>query len=479
MSRQVARDEIRQLGRNTFAGYCTLMRSGYRVYPHLAPINAAIEDIAAGRLTRVIAAMPPRHGKSYTFSENGPAYVSGRNPGIKFMQGAYGADLAEDFGRAVRSQMQSPMFRQLFGFGVSQHVRAAGHFRTIGEGSYVAGGINSPFVGRGANWFHIDDPFKTRKEAESQTYRQQVIDWLQAVVYDRLEDFDDGRSNILTICATRWHPEDLSGWVFKHLADEGFVYIALPAVVNAAGARCAPDEPGAVPCFPEKYSLERYARIKRVTGSYEWEAKWQQNPRPKGGGIFELDWFRRYRVLPRVVYKVHSWDTAQKNELTSAYSVCEYWQTAAGRHYLVDVDRKRLQYPELKRRVIALAERDNPDEIMIEDKASGISLIQDLRKETRLPIHAVEPEADKVTRAFGESALIESGLVSLPESAPFLADFESEIEGFPGTTFSDQVDSMTQYLARHRNRSDGFAFARTGHRDSAGVTSGSGFGRTG
>lgn len=473
-------ERAHELGRATFPGFCSVVRPHYRPFPHQAPLAALIEDILHGRVTRAIVSEPPRHGKSYTLAETGPAYVYGNEPRLKFMQGAYGADLAQDFGRSVRTIMQSPLYRALFGFGVSPYVTAADHFDTERGGKYLSGGVNSPFTGWGANWFHIDDPIKTRREAESQTYRKQVTDWLQGVVYDRLEDFDDGRSNILTVCATRWHIEDLSGWLRKHMADEGWVFISLPAVVDRHGVRCDPEDPGAIPLFPEKYSLERYARIKAAVGSYEWDSKWQQNPTPLKGGIINLDWFRRYTTLPRVAYKVHSWDTAQKTELTSAYSVCGSWHTAAGRHYLVDVYREKLQYPDLKRTVISLAENDHPDEVMIEDKASGIQLIQDLRQNTRLPIIAVEPEADKLTRAFGQSALIESGLVFLPETASWLPDFESEIRAFPAGDFADQVDQMTQYLARHRNRADGFAFASTGSRASAGVsTSGGGFARTG
>lgn len=455
------------------------MRANYRVYPHLAPVNAAIEDIAAGRLNRVIFAMPPRHGKTYTVSEMAPAWMMGLNRGMKFMQGSYGSDLARDAGRAVRDQMQSILFREIFGFGLSPNVTAADYFRTVDEGSYKAGGINSPFVGFGANWFNIDDPFKTRRDAESSTFRKQVIDWLQAVVYDRLENFDDGRDNILTVPATRWHPEDLSGWLRKNMADEGWVYISLPAVVDALGNRCDPSEPGAIPLFPEKYSLERYARIKQAIGSYEWDAKWQQNPTPLMGGVINLDWFNEFENLPRTSEVVQSWDTANKDNLTSAYSVCQTWHTSAGRYYLDRLYRDKLQYPDLKKAAISLAERDNPGAVLIENKASGIQLIQDLRRDTSIPVIAIEPESDKVVRAFGQSGLIEAGIVFLRKHAPWRPDFDSEVRGFPGGDFADQIDSLTQFLKWARTRSGAFSFASTGRRDSADLGAGGGFASTG
>jgi len=480
MNPQERRSQLAYMGRHSYAGFCSLMRPTYRPFAHLAPINASIEDIARHRLTRVIYAMPPRWGKSYSVSETAPAYVYGHNPNMKFMQGAYGSSLAEQFGRSTRSLMQKPAYKQVFGFGVSPSVSAVLNFHTEADGKYLGGGVDSPFIGFGGNWINIDDPIKSRRDAESPTYRKHVIDWLQGTLWDRLEDFENGSPNVFTICATRWHLEDLSGWVLKNLRDEGFIYIVIPACVNSKGQRCNPDDDDARSNFPEKYPLERLRKIKRAIGSYEWEAKWQQNPQPLSGGVIKLDWFMRFTTPPRVAYTVHSWDTANKEEVSSAYSVCGTWKTAAGRHYQTNVFREKMEYPALKRTVISLAERDNPDEIMIEDKASGIQLIQDLRKETSLPIIAIEPEADKLTRAINQSPLIEAGLVYLPDQAAWLPDYESEIRAFPAGDYADQVDQLTQYLCRHRNRSDGFAFARTGARDSAGVGVGSGgFQRTG
>lgn len=474
-------EEITAFARSSYIGYCSVMRPKFKVLNHLVPVNRALQDVMDGRLTRLIVAMPPRWGKSFGISETFPAAMFSQNPTLKYMQAAYGQPLAAKFGREVRGQMQGALFKELFGHGVARDVSASQLFETTAGGMYLADGIGGSFTGFGSNVFGIDDPIKNRAEAESAAYRRQVTDFIQGVAYDRLENFSDGREPIIMVAATRWHVEDLTGWLRKNMPDEGWIYIALPAVTNSQGARCGIDDPDAVSQFPDQYPLDRLQKIKTAVGSYEWEAKYQQNPTPLLGGIINLDWFQRYTILPRVSYKVHSWDTAQKTELTSAYSVCGTWETAAGRHYLTNIYRERLQYPDLKRAVKDLAERDQPKEIMIEDKASGIQLIQDLRRETTLPIIAIEPEGDKISRAFGQSALVEAGLVYLPESAPWLPDFESEIRAFPAGDYADQVDQLTQYLTRHRNRSDGFAFARTGPRDSAAVSTSQsgGFRRTG
>lgn len=469
-------EELAELCRSSYVAYASVMRPEYQVYAHTAKVNALLEDVADGLVTRYIIAMPPRHGKSMNDSETHPAYMFGRNPNMKTIQSAYGSDLAEDFGRSVLTQMQSPMYKSIWGFGVSPVVRAAKRFHTGNRGIYVAAGIDGPIVGRGANHLKVDDPIKSREEAESKTYRNHVKTWFQAAAYDRLEDFEDGQPNIIGVCATRWHMNDLSGWLMSELADENWVYLSLPAVTDIHGKPCSPFDEGAVPLWPEQYPIERYQRIRNVVGSYEWDCKYQQNPTPAEGSIIKLEWFRRYTTLPRVSKCVQSWDTAEKKEVTSAYSVCGTWKVASGRYYQTDVYRKKLLYPDLKRQVINMAERDNPEAILIEDKSSGVQLIQDLRRDSSLPIIAIEPENSKIVRAATQSALVEAGLCFLPERAPWLADFESEIRDFPTGDYADQVDQLSQFLAWQRNKGDSLAIASTGARDSAtfGV-SGSGF----
>lgn len=480
MSQLALPDQIRHLARSSYVGYCSVMRPKFEVRNHLIPVNRALQDVMDSKITRLIIAMPPRHGKSYGVSETFSAAMFSQNHDMKCMQAAYGDRLAAKFGRETRNAMQSVLYRELFGTGVSPNVSASTLFNTTGGGEYLADGLNGAFTGFGANLFNIDDPIKNRAEAESAAYKRQVTDFLQGVAYDRLEDFNDGRPNILIICATRWHLEDLTGWTMKNMADEGFVYIALPAVTNSQGVRCDVDDPDAHSLFPEEYPLERYRRIKSVVGSYEWEAKYQQNPTPAEGAIFRVEWFQRYTVLPRVAKVVQSWDTADKNELTSAYSVCGTWKVAAGRYYQANIFREKLQYPDLKRNARSLAERDNPHAVLIENKASGIQLIQDLRRETSIPVIAIEPDADKKTRAFAQSGLVESGIVYLPEHAPWLPDFESECRAFPGGMYADQIDQMTQFLKWQRNKGDSLLIATTGPRDSASVSTGSGgFARTG
>ena len=180
------------------------------------------------------------------------------------------------------------------------------------------------------------------------------------------------------------------------------------------------------------------------------EGDWNASPE---GGIIKSAWFHRYTTAPEYrQMRTQSWDTAYKAKEHNDPSVCTTWDTNKTGHYLRDQYRERMPYPDLKRAVRQAAEKWQPDAILIEDKASGQSLIQELRSETRLPIVAVEPEGDKVTRAIATSAMWEAGIVHLPESAPWLLDFEIELTTFPQAPHDDRVDSTTQFLnwAKHR-----------------------------
>jgi len=173
---------------------------------------------------------------------------------------------------------------------------------------------------------------------------------------------------------------------------------------------------------------------------------WNANPE---GGILKSAWFRRWNQIPvGASTVVHSWDTAQKDNEVNDYTVGTVWHLGRGEvgYWLRDVLRQRFEYPALRRAVVSLAERDRPAAILIEDKASGTSLIQDLKSSTTLPIIAIEPEKDKVTRMFAASASYEAGLVYHPNSAPWLVDFEIELTTFPLAPHKDQVDSVSQFL---------------------------------
>jgi predicted phage terminase large subunit-like protein len=143
---------------------------------------------------------------------------------------------------------------------------------------------------------------------------------------------------------------------------------------------------------------------------------------------------------------IQSWDTAIKAAAHHDASACATFAYDGTVHQLMDMQVMRLEYPELKRAMIAAAERYAPEAILIEDKASGQSLLQDLRRETTLPLIANQPRGDKILRVARITPLLEAGNVALPTYAPWLAAFEQEVALFPHGAHDDQIDAMTQYL---------------------------------
>jgi predicted phage terminase large subunit-like protein len=196
-----------------------------------------------------------------------------------------------------------------------------------------------------------------------------------------------------------------------------------------------------------------YARRLRGSGPAWLVRAWLEgdwNAAPEGG-VLKPAWFRRYKAIPEppdAYMVVHSWDTAYKAQDHNDPSCCQVWVITTTGYYLRDVYVARLDYPALRKKVIEFAERDSPHLVLIEDKASGQSLIQELRGFSSVPARAIEPTADKITRALAVSDMIEAGLVHLPYRAPWLLDFELEISVFPDkTAHDDQVDALTQFLA--------------------------------
>ncbi len=205
--------------------------------------------------------------------------------------------------------------------------------------------------------------------------------------------------------------------------------------------------------WPDKYPLDALINIRASIGSRAFESLYQCSPSVAAGQVFRREWWRYYKVRPVFKQIIHSWDTAFKTKSSSDYSVLTVWGVTATGYYLLDVIRQRLELPDLKRTAILAAQRDKPSAIYIEDAASGQSLIQELRRETRLSIIPKRVDSDKVVRAYAVTPLIEAGRVFLPESAPWLLEFIEELSAFPNGEFDDEVDSTSMALRMMGNPS--------------------------
>jgi predicted phage terminase large subunit-like protein len=234
----------------------------------------------------------------------------------------------------------------------------------------------------------------------------------------------------------------------KEHASEGWLVISMPALAEEnEGWR---DE--GEPLWKEKFPLDVLERIREAVGSAAWTSLYQQRPAPEQGAIFQRGWWRSYAGPIECHRTVFSLDTAFKTGLSNDYSVVAIVSEAANGYYVRHVSRGRWDFPDLKRQAIELADIWKPHAVLIEDAASGQSLIQALKAETRLPILPVKPLGDKQSRAHAVSPLVESGRVFLPAEAPWLDDFLDEVTSFPAAPHDDMVDALTQGLGYLRGK---------------------------
>ena len=217
---------------------------------------------------------------------------------------------------------------------------------------------------------------------------------------------------------------------------------------------------------PEREGVGELKKTQLALGSYGFAGQYQQNPVPCEGGMIKVHWLKRYRKLPSAFTRIiQSWDTAYKAKQVNDPSVCTTWGEVKGGYYLLDVWRGHVDYPTLKAEVMRLYQQWQPAAVLVEDKASGQSLIQEIRTSTRLPVISILPESDKLTRLSAQSAKFEAGLVWLPESAAWLADYERELLTFPMSAHDDQVDSTSQFLGWVSTGVQQYGYERVGGRD--------------
>lgn len=423
---------------------------------HLKALAWYLEQCRKGNIKRLIITLPPRNLKSVSASVAFPAFVLGHDPTKRVVCVSYAAELSAKLARDCRSIMGSAWYRRVFpGTRLSREKNAELDFMTTRRGYRLSTSVGGTLTGRGGNLVILDDPMKP-DEAMSEARRKSVCDWFDNTLYSRL---DDKKNDVIIVIMQRLHMDDLVGHILAKSDD--WVHLNLPAIAewdediqigdNAYHSRMTGDL-----LHPSREPQAVLDDMRRSLGTFNFAAQYQQAPIPPEGELFKWSWFRRYDVEPTKTGSdeiVQSWDTASKSGELNDFSVCTTWLVRGEEYYLLDVFRDRLIYPDLKRAIYDQADRYKPSAVLIEDKASGTSLIQDLERErwSGRPI-AVEPEGDKITRASAQSMVIEGGRVHIPTNADWLDEFRKEILQFPHARHDDQIDSMSQFLHWVRTR---------------------------
>jgi predicted phage terminase large subunit-like protein len=418
---------------------------------HIEVIAAELEACWRGENKRLIINVPPRSLKSQAASVAFPAWLMGHNPSAQIICASYGQDLANKHAGDCRSVLSSDFYQSIFPTRLSPQRQAVHEFMTTQKGVRLATSVGGVLTGRGADYIIIDDPLKP-DEALSETQRNAANAWYDHTLYSRL---NDKRTGCIILIMQRLHEDDLVGHVlsqngswkvlrFPAIAEEGESYVIDTVLGRQRFARRAGEA-----LHPERESLEILQDIREIQGEYNFAGQYQQAPAPLGGGMVKAGWFKTYsqnELPPKFEMVFQSWDTANKPTELSDYSVCTTWGVKEKHIYLLHVLRRRMDYPALKRAVAEQAVAFCPKTILIEDKASGTQLIQELAHDGVHGIQRYEPTMDKVMRMHSVSSTIENGFVYLPEKAEWLPEYLHELTTFPKAKNDDQADSTSQAL---------------------------------
>jgi len=414
---------------------------------HIDAIAHQLMRVWRGECKRLIINVPPRSAKSICVTIGYTAWVMGHDPRKRIMAISYANELSLKHAADFRSVVTSPWFRGLFpGFKIKTSRK--NEIETSQRGSRFAGSVGGSVLGRGADLIVIDDPINGLDAVLSAAERRRVTEFYDATLYSRLNDRINGA---IIIVMQRLHQDDLVGHV---LEKEPWEVLSIPAIAMEDTTYRIGDRPNALHhrragevLHPGREPLAWLEVAKRNLGTLNFSAQYQQNPLPAEGNVIKRDWLRYYDVKPEAFECViASWDTASTIGETSDWSVGTLWGAIGQEYYLLDVVRGRWESPELRRKMISVAQDQEVDATLIEDTELGRALSQDLRKTGQLYPLLQRARFDKTARLQAQAARFEAGQVYLPRQADWLASYLAELLGFPAGRNDDQVDSTSQAL---------------------------------
>ena len=435
--------QLKTLAQNNFIKFVKQVWPEFVEGPHHIKIAEKFQDLAEGRINRLIVNMPPRHTKSEFASFLFPAWMMGRDPRLKIIQTTHTAELSYRFGRKVRNLMEENTFQDVFDdIELSQDSKAAGRWETNKGGEYFAAGVGGAITGRGADLLIIDDPH-SEQDALSETALESAYEWYTSGPRQRLQP-----GGKIVIVMTRWSTKDLTGQLMKAQTDvkaDQWDVIEFPAILEDK------------PIWPQYWKLHELESVKASLSLAKWNAQWQQNPTSEEGSIIKREWWNIWDrpALPSLQHVIQSYDTAYSKKETADFSAITTWgvflhNETTPNIILLDVKKGRWDFPELKR--ISMQEYNywEPETVIIEQKASGTPLTQELRR-VGIPVVNFTPSKgnDKHVRVNSVSPLFEAGQVWAPDEK-WAQELIEECAAFPYGDHDDLVDSTTQALMRYR-----------------------------
>ena len=413
---------------------------------HHRIIGEKFNKIAQGKLKRLIVCLPPRHTKSEFASTYFPAWMMGLRGNLKIIQTTHTAELAVRFGRRVRNIIDSDEYQEVFPkLKLEADNKSAGRWTTNQGGESFYAGVGGAITGRGADLLIIDDPV-SEQDALSPTAMDSIYDWYTSGPRQRLQP-----GGIIVIVMTRWSTKDLVGKVLKKQGDDyadQWDVVEFPAIMPES------DEP----LWPEFWKKDELLGVKASLPIGKWNSQWMQNPTAVEGSIVKREWWRVWEDddIPPYSYVIQSYDTAFSKKETADYSAITTWaifqpqSDGPEQIILLDAQRVRLDFPDLKKMAWEEYKYWQPDCVLIEAKASGTPLTHELRR-MGIPVTAYTPSRgqDKIARMNSVAPIFESGMVWAPDR-PFAEEVVEEMASFPYGDHDDYCDSSTMALMRFR-----------------------------
>ena len=450
MAQGYADAKVREKSSKKFMEFVKVMWPGFIHGQHHALMAKKFEEIAEGKIKRLIINMPPRHTKSEFASYLLPAWYLGKFPNRKIIQCSNTSELAVGFGRKVRNLVDGDVYGKVFpNVSLRHDSKAAGRWATNANGDYFAIGVGGTVTGKGADLLIIDDPHSEQEAAlasgNPEVY-DKVFEWYESGPRQRLQP-----GGAIVIVMTRWGKRDLTGRVLQSMVEKDgdeWEIISLPAIKK-----------NEKPLWPEFWSFEELEKLRNVLPISKWSAQYQQNPTSEEGAIVKREWWQIWdkERPPPCKFIIQSWDTAFTKNERSDYSACTTWgvfdmnENPDDVHIiLLDALKERLEFPELKQRALQMYHEFSPDAFIVEAKASGAPLIYELRS-MGIPVQEFTPVRgnDKITRINAVADLFASGKIWCPPTR-WAEEVMEEMAAFPNSDHDDLVDSTTQALIRFR-----------------------------
>lgn len=422
-----------RIGQMDFGDWLSVITPVYRwQWSYLVFLRAELDLVTSGRCRRMMIMMPPRHGKTAMVTVRYPVWRMEREPGLRVIVAAYNQTLANKFSRMSRKLAQMRL-------GLREDRRAVEEWETQTGCWYRAVGVGGGITGMGGDLIIIDDPIKSREEAQSLAYREKVWDWYTNDLYTRLEP-----GGAVLLIMTRWHEADLAGRILSSEEADQWRVVRLPALADDDDLLGR--QPGE-PLNQERYPVEELLKIKAVLGSWAFEALYQQRPMPLEGGMFKREWFSKFvdAIPNEVESRVRYWDKAATAG-DGDYTVGVRMSVVGGVYYIEDVVRGRWSSGERDKVILQCAQTDPPGtRIYIEQEpgSSGVDSVQAIiRMLSGYSVFADRVTGSKTSRAEPLAAQVEAGNVVLVK-ALWNSAFLDEFLVFPNGQHDDQVDAVS------------------------------------